>query len=485
MVVSAPMQKLKQTLTTLRDWWKRQSRRKKIGLIAIVLIVLYIVFNKGGADTNTTIEAVRRQNLVRSVSASGTVVSSTDLSLGFEQSKMVSSIKVVVGTKVKTGDVLATLSNGSERAAVASARGALLAARARYNKVLDGSSNEEIKLAQVELTNAKRTLLSEGLVAKPEDPGTTISPTISGAYTGAEGSYRIELDTLAQNTLEYGGLERGSVRVNDIAPQKLGTKGLYVQFAPGSLVQISNGTAWTISIPNVEGNAYITNKALVDQKEASLAITQATARQADVDVALADVVTAQAGVDNAVAALEKTILRAPADGTITAVDVKVGEIPQVGKQAIALQDVSNLYLEANVNESNIKSVAVGQPVTVTFDAFSGDTFEASVSSIDPAATIENNVVNYKIKALLTESENIRPGMTANMTIVTARLDNVLVIPGRVITVKDGVSTVDRITDERKLKTIPTTIVTGLKGDGDVVEIQSGLGEGDRVVWTSK
>ena len=67
-------------------------------------------------------------------------------------------------------------------------------------------------------------------------------------------------------------------------------------------------------------------KALVEEKQAALDLTRATARQSDVDAALADVVVAQAGLDSATAALERTILRAPADGTITAVDVKVGEL---------------------------------------------------------------------------------------------------------------------------------------------------------------
>lgn len=479
------MNRFTQKLISFRDWWKRQSTRKKIALIAVLLVVLYIIFHNGSSTTGTTIETVKRQNLVRSVSASGTVVSSTDLSLGFEQSKMVSSIAVTVGAKVKKGDVLATLSNGTERAAVSSAKGALLAARARYNKVLEGSSNEEIKLAQVQLDNARRALFSDGLVAKPEEASTTLIPTISGTYTGIEGQYRIEMNVLAQNKLDISGLERGRIEASDTTPQRLGTKGLFIQFPPGSLSNFTQGTVWNVSIPNVESTSYVANKALVDEKQASLDIARATARQPDIDVALADVVTAQAGVDSAVAALEKTMLRAPADGTVTAVDVKVGEISEIGKQAIAIQDVSNLYLEANINESNIKSVAIGQSVTVTFDAFSGDTFMAAVSSIDPAATIENNVVNYKIKALLTEADNVRPGMTANMTIVTATVGNALVLPGRVITTTGTTSTVDLITDDRKEKTTPREVVLGLKGDGDMVEIQSGLVEGDRVLWTSK
>lgn len=474
------------TPSRFATWWKRQSTRKKIFFALIAIVVLFVALRQGGGADDITIETVKRQNLTRTIAASGSVVSSTDLSLGFEQSKMVSSIKVVVGSKVKKGDILASLSNGTERAAVTSAKGALLAARARYNKVLEGSSNEEIKLATVQLENARRKYLSEDLVAKPENPAVDnpdITPIISGTYTGAEGFYRIDLETLAQNKLTYNGLERGTTRASDVTPQVLGTKGLFIQFPSGSKSQFED-TEWTVMIPNIESDSYIANKADVEEKEAALAITRATARQPDVDAALADMVTAQASVDSANAALEKTILRAPADGTITAVDVKVGEIPTIGTRAVALQDVSNLYLEANVNESNIKSVAIGQPVTVTFDAFTGDTYHATVSSIDPAATIENNVVNYKIKALLTETESIRPGMTANMTVLTAEVANALVLPGRVVTTVNGIHTVSRITDERKNKTVSQEITIGLKGDGGMVEIQSGLGEGDKVLWSS-
>lgn len=479
------MERIKTMLARVRFWWSTQLLRRKIFYGAIVLVAFFVVIGKDTSDTGAVVETVKRQTLVRSVSASGTVVSSTDLALGFEQSKMISSIRVSVGDKVKKGDILATLSNGNERAALASAKGSLLAAQARYKKVLEGSSSQEIRLAQVQLDNARRTMLSKDLVAKPEDSSFTVAPTISGTYTGTEGVYRLELNKLAQNMLEYSGIERGSVRVDDANLFKLGTKGLYVQFAAGALDQIPSGTVWTVMIPNIEGTSYIANKSLVDEKEAQLAVTQASAQQPDIDAALADVVTAQAGVDTATATLEKTILRAPADGTITAVDVKVGEIAQVGTSAIALQDVSNLYLEANVNESSIKSIAVGQPVSVTFDAFPGDTYSAAVSSIDPAATIKDNVVNYKIKALLSETDAIRPGMTANMVVTTAEIQNALVLPARSITITPEGTSVRFVTDERRQKTVPRAITTGLKGDGDLVEITSGLQEGDKVLWSTK
>lgn len=476
--------KLRAFATRIQTWWAGQSTKKKIGIIAVIVVVLFALLRHGTTNTGAIIETVKRQNLERTVAASGTVVSSTDLSLGFEQSKMVSDIRVFVGDKVKKGQILATLSNGTEQASVTSARGALLAARARYNKVLEGSSNEEIALAKVQVENARRKLLSDGLVAKPESADySDTTPIISGTYIGSEGQYRIELNVLGQNELEYSGIERGVTKASDTTLEPLGTKGLFIQFPSGSRTSFTQGSVWTIAIPNTETTTYTANKADLAEKEATLAIKQASARQPDVDAALADIVTAQAALDSAIANYEKTILRAPADGTVTVIDTKVGEISQVGKSVISLQDISNLYLEANVNESSIKNITVGQPVTVTFDAFGTDTYHATVSSIDPAATITDNVVNYKIKALLADTMNIRPGMTANMTILTAEAPNVLVIPDRVITTKDGKSTVDRLTADTSDKATPVEITTGLKGDGGLVEVQSGLVEGDRLVWT--
>jgi HlyD family secretion protein len=486
----------------MRAWSKQQSTVKKVVFSVVIVVVGVLIVIKGQGTGNTAIETVKRQNLVRSISASGSVVSSTDLSLGFEQSKMVSSIKVSVGTKVKKGDILANLSNGNERAALTSAKGALLAARARYNKVLEGSSSQEISLAQVQLestkktqenlvANARRKLYSDGLIADPQDTTQDVAPSISGNYSGnEEGEYRISFTNNNSNQIRYNGLEKGTVDI-DTLPKPLGTKGLLIAFM-GTTYNVNS--SWRILLPNKSGPNYTVNlnsyqaavasaEAAIAEKQAELDLKKASARQPDVDAALADMITAQAGVDMANATLEKTMLRAPADGTITSVNVKVGEIPQIGKIAISLQDVSNLYLEANINESNIKSVAIGQPVTVTFDAFTGDTYHATVSSIDPAATIENNVVNYKIKALLTETESIRPGMTANMIIQTAEISQALVLPGRVIETKNGVQTVLRITDDRRNKTTSQVITTGLKGDGDLVEITTGLGEGDRILWT--
>lgn len=502
-------------------WWKGRTRRMKIIMIAVLAVIVLIVLT-GGKDDTSVVEIVKKQTITRTVIASGKVVSSTDLSLGFEVSDVVRSINVSVGDKVKKGSVIATLNSGEERAAVTSAKGALLSAEARYKKVLEGSSNEEIALAQVNLNNAKkdlentkktqdtlvtsakRKLLSDSLVA--ESFGTTFTanaPRISGTYTGAEGFYTINISSGGGEYINFSGLETGTAKYSTTTPQPLGTKGLLVVFPSGT--SSSQGGTWTVAIPNTSGSGYVTNlgaynqavdtrdaaisaaESLVAQREAELNLKRATARQPDVDSALADVITAQAGVESANARLEKKILRAPADGTITKVDIKVGEISTPQKEVVVLQDIGNLYLEANIGEGNISTIALGQDVSVSYDALPGQSFSASVSSVDPSATVDGTIINYKIKALISDVTGIRPGMTANMAIVTAEIPDVLVLPGRVVQKDEQGDFVSVITFEKgpKRKTTRSAVTLGVKGDGDIVEIKSGVTEGQKVLWTPK
>ncbi len=474
---------MKERFNNFKQWWSTRHLRVKLVVIAIVAVALIVFLRGGSNDAGFIIEAAKRQDLSRTVAASGIVVSSTDLSLSFESTKMVDSVRVSVGTKVKKGDIIATQKNASERATYQSARGGLLAAQARYDKVLQGNSNEEVTLAKIQLQNAKRKLYSDDLVADPQGSLTGPSPVITGTYTGdVEGEYRISFYNLTKSDIRINGLEKGVANVDEL-PQPFGTKGLRIAFPDAGY---DPDDSWKVLIPNKSGPNYTANKALVEEKEAALALVRATARQPEIDAALADIVSAQAQVDAANASLEKTILRAPADGTITRVDVKVGEVPDALKPIVVLQDVSNLYLEANINETSVALLSLEQPVAVTFDAFgSNKQYQAAVSSIDPSATIVDSIVNYKIKALLRDNENIRPGMTANMTISAAQLPQVLTVPGRALNrTPEGTYTVDVLVDARQKKTETRTVTIGLRGDGDVVEIKSGLADGDQVVWST-
>ncbi len=512
-------EKFKHSLQGVWAKWKGWSLRRKIFILALIAIVLLLII-KGGKTDSSVVEVVKKQTITRTVVASGKVVSSTDLSLGFEVSDVVRSVNVAVGDKVRKDAIIATLNSGEERAAVTSAKGALLAAEARYKKVQEGSSNEEIALAQVNLDTAKkdlettkktqdglvenahRKLLSDGLVAEPLNSSYVLNtPRLSGTYTGVEGVYNINISSSGTDFVNFSGIETGIVKYSTTTAQPMGIKGLYIIFPSGT--NSNQGGSWTLALPNTTGANYVSNlnaynqaldtrdsavssaESMVAQRQAELNLKRATARQPDIDSALADVITAQAQVESANAKLEKKILRAPAEGTITKVDIKAGEIVTPQKEVIVLQDIGNLYLEANVGEGNISTIALGQSVTVSYDAFPGQTYTASVSSIDPSATENGTVINYKIKALISDTTGIRPGMTANMAVVTAEIPNVLVLPGRVVQ-KDTNGTFVPVlvdTSSRKRKTVRTAVTTGVEGDGDIIQITSGVSEGQSVLWT--
>ncbi|MCE9585340.1 efflux RND transporter periplasmic adaptor subunit [Candidatus Nomurabacteria bacterium] len=493
-----------------------KKRNLYIAGFLVVAIVGFFMFS-GDKSDNIQISQVKFSDLSKNIQATGQVISKTDLNLSFNKTGTVKSVKVNVGDIVKTGQILATLDQGQAGAVLTQAKGALLAAKAKYNKILQGASNEEIVLAEIALknsqndfenvknaqnvlvSNAYQNLLNSNLQAYPTSSFTNaISPTISGTYIlGKEGDIKISLYQSGNGGyFNTSGVFNTSGSISYSSPQALGDSGLYIQFPTNYSVQDS----WVVSIPNKQASNYLTNynayqnalktqtsalssaQSLVDQKQAELNLKKANARQSDIDLANADILSAEGNLESAQSAYEDTIIRAPADGTITKIDIKYGEISQVGKAVISLQDISNLYIEALINEANIANLKIGQNVSITFDAFGKDkSFTGVVSQIDPSAETNNGVVNYKIKILINEKdETIRPGMNANVNILAGEKNNVLAIPNVGIIQKDGKYFVDFITNIKSKKYIEREVQTGFIGDNNMIEIVSGLSENDQI-----
>jgi len=488
-------------------FFKKNIRRKRFWVIVFLVIVLssYFIFKPSSMAKNTVTDFAKLIDLKETILATGQVVSMTDLNLSFNSSGVVKSIKVKVGDKVKQDQVLATLDQASELANLTQARGILAAANARYKRTLEGATNEEVALAQIVLDqtkltqeilvdNAYQNLLNSTpeAVPKEEDDDYT-APTISGTYNlGKEGQILIETySSSGGKSYNLSGLTTGTGLVNTITPQPLGNSGLYITF-PDDVSSIS--TDWIIEIPNKKASDYLTNynnyqatlsqaKSAIDQKKAELDLKKAKARPSDIDLAMADIIQAQGQVELATAKYNNTLIKAPVDGTVTSIDIKTGELASALEEVIVLQDISNIYLEANINEANIASLNIGMPVDINYDAFGSEQiFKGNITKIDPASTLVSGVVNYKITASVEQIENLRPGMTANMTILVREKNNILTVPERSIVVKENGDRFIRIitnTKKKKFKEVP--VVTGMSGDGGLVEVISGLQEGDEYV----
>ncbi|OGZ93982.1 MAG: hypothetical protein A3H69_01835 [Candidatus Sungbacteria bacterium RIFCSPLOWO2_02_FULL_47_9] len=517
---------------------KKFFTRKKIFWAVLILLILggigyYFLRNKNNTGAIQT-DTVKRLNLKETVLTTGQVVSSTDLSLGFKGSGIVIAVTVKEGDHVKSGQTLAILDQADALASLTSARGSLAQANANYEKVVAGASNETIavaekavRAAEVTLDNAKTSLvntreqqntavqnayaalLNTSLTAIPRAGNAdSVIPAISGTYTGADqGAYQIRLYSGGSGLqFQTNGLENSSGDVQT-GPVPMGKRGLYIQFSSTP----SPSDTWTVYIPNTYASAYVTNnnayqaalktrdsavasadaqvksaETALAQAQASLNEKQAKARPADIDVARAQILSAEGQVQTAEAAFANTTLKAPADGTITSVDIKVGEQATAMKIVMVLQNIGDLHAEANVSEASIAALKQGQTVDFTFDALGPDShFDGTVEAINPASTVISGVVNYKVTAGFRNVPGIKPGMTTNMTILAAVKDNVLAVPQRAVINQAGKHYV-RVVDDTKTKSFhQVEVQTGLEADEGLVEIISGLSEGQEVITFMK
>lgn len=210
-------------------------------------------------------------------------------------------------------------------------------------------------------------------------------------------------------------------------------------------------------------------RAAVQQAEANLAVQQA------------DVSRAYAALQRQNAELQKNSLVAPFAGTITNVDITTGEIVSSNEPSISLISNAQFEIEASVPEADIANIVVGNKATFTLDAFvDSPTYEATVAQINPAETITEGIATYKIKLVLTaDNTAAKPGMTADVTIITQERAGALVIPFRA-TKRNG-SVTEATILRSPAETDVVTITTGIRDRAGNVEILGGLTEGQTIV----
>ncbi len=178
--------------------------------------------------------------------------------------------------------------------------------------------------------------------------------------------------------------------------------------------------------------------------------------------------------------MKENVLTAPMSGMISKFDARVGEVVTIGQTIARVIKPGTYILESRVPESDIAKIALGMKADITFDALSlDDVFEGEVSRIDPAATVVQDVVSYKVQFRLAQSDmRLREGMTGNIDIQTAERTDVLWVPFRALT-KEGVKTYAQVRQaDQTFKKVEVT--TGLEGDDGTIEVKTGLKEGDEV-----
>jgi HlyD family secretion protein len=215
--------------------------------------------------------------------------------------------------------------------------------------------------------------------------------------------------------------------------------------------------------------------------EAQAALDQITAKLREVDRAPLEAAAAgaKAAADSADADLTKTEIRAPTDGIVTDAPINIGELASSATKAISMLS-THYEVEADVSETDIAKIKIGQAADITFDALGPDShFAGSILSVNPAETVIQDIVYYKVRVVIgQDSDQIKPGMTANLTVLTATKDNALLIPLRAVQEEANQRFVQVL---RNGKTERHNVTLGLRGDEGLVEIVAGLEAGDQVV----
>jgi HlyD family secretion protein len=180
-------------------------------------------------------------------------------------------------------------------------------------------------------------------------------------------------------------------------------------------------------------------KSAFDQAAAKLASAEAKLlqQQAQIRVARAQVKRNEAMLAQRRIDLERTFIRSPVNGVVIARNVDVGQTVAASLQAPVLftiaRDLRRMQVEVSVDEADIGRIAVGQQADFTVDSFPGRTFRGRVQQVRKASKEESSVITYTV-IVATRNDDLKllPGMTANVTFVISRKENVVRLPNRAL-----------------------------------------------------
>jgi HlyD family secretion protein len=246
----------------------------------------------------------------------------------------------------------------------------------------------------------------------------------------------------------------------------------------------------------MERNKELLAKNLIAQSDFDTAETNYETAKASVNAAKSQVAQSEAALSSAETNLYYTKIVSPVDGIVVSRNVDVGQTVAASFQTPTLfsiaQDLTKMQIDTNVAEADIGNVKVGEDVEFTVDAYPDTTFRGKVLQVRNAPITVQNVVTYDVVVQVDNPElMLKPGMTANVSIIVSIKKNVLKIPNAALRfkpaekVKPGAQQKGSgvwILEQEKPKRVPVSI--GIS-DGNYTEMISGkINEGQEVIVES-
>jgi HlyD family secretion protein len=489
---------------------------------------------------------VERASVTTAVSSSGSLTAVTEQNLGFRNAGQVKTVEVQVGQKVTTGQVLATLDDTLFRQALSEQQGQLASQQANLTRLINATTVQGAQNS----TNQANNILS----ATQDQREQTIQADRS-AVDRAEKQLDVAKDARddAQDALDdakdacngsSGGSSSSSVtdilNDDDLSAEEKQKKLEAALKAAGAAVGnlINNPCAQVASAQSAADTADAqveSARTTLDAAQNRVDVDEA-AQQVQVENARQGVVTAQNNLTSSttdrpsliaqqrglvaaqqalVAEAQKnvadTVLRAPADATVSAVNGATGEFLQPGSSTtplapgtggaipgagsstsatagtvprpggtdfIVLDNIDQFDVVVPFEESDAVRISNNQRVNVSFDAIPDLTLPGTVVSVSPSATALSGVISYYATVALNQGDpRLKNGQTAQAAVLTNEVDNVLTVPNSAVHREGGRTTVT-VQGFDGSKTVE--FQAGAVGD-ERTQVVSGLTAGDEVV----
>lgn len=340
--------------------------------VAVIATVAFQVMSPAtaSASTSATQEKVVALEVAQTIEASGSLDAQPFAALSWNTSGTVEKVNVQPGDEVQAGDVLMTLQTLSVSSSIISAQADLVNAEKDLDDLLN-SSDTELAQAVIDMRDAQEAFDKADNYLKYLQTSQKVPQTETRAYIEHK-----------RNSWQYVYKTK---TFKGPAPED-----------------------WIIEAEN--------DLAL---KKAELEDAQYTYDRLKDGPNAQDILAAQAKVDAAQATVNSLYIIAPFDGQVLSVESHVGESVDTGQLAVNLADMSHLYVEAQVDESDVANVNMGQQVDVTLDALPGAALTGQVMAINPVGEEVSGLVKYNVRIDLdaVEDQSFIPlGTTANVTI---------------------------------------------------------------------
>jgi len=344
------------------------------GIGLSVLLIALFVFSRVNAAraSETTAEStatVVSMNVAQTVEASGSLEAQPSANLTWNTSGVVDDVYVKSGDKVKTGEVLMKLRTTTVSSSIISAQSDLVNAQKDLENVKDSST--DLSQAVIDLKTAQE------------------------AYDKAD---------------DYLHYLENSKKV----PQSE-TK-LFLETKRNSWMYVYKtktfkGPAPEDWIVDAQNDLALKKSQLEDAQRTYDRLKEGSNSQ--------DVVAAQAKVDAAQATVDSMSVIAPFDGEVLYVESQPGDVVEAGTSAVNVANLDHLYVETQVDESDIASVKVGNQVSATLDAVPGVTLTGKVTAFNPVGEVVSGLVKYTVRVDLDKADkdlSLPLGATVNTSI---------------------------------------------------------------------